>query len=42
VERKKKHFEEYKRPIVDYKLEDDGDEWRLSVASWQEIPKNGC
>lgn len=42
MERKKKHFAEYTRPVIDYHLADDGDEWHLSVASFSEtIPKDG-
>lgn len=42
MERKKKHFAKYTRPVIDYHLADDGDEWHLSVASFSEtMPKDG-
>jgi len=42
MERKKKHFAEFTRPVIDYHLTDDGDEWHLSVASFETtIPKDG-
>ena len=40
MERKKKHFAIYTRPVIDYHLADDGDEWHLSVASLETIPKD--
>lgn len=41
MERKKKHFAKFTRPVVDYHLTDDGDEWHLSVASLATIPNDG-
>ena len=41
MERKKKHFAEYMRPVIDYHLADDGDEWHLSIASLETIHKDG-
>jgi hypothetical protein len=40
MERKKKYFAEYTRPVIDYHLADDGDEWHLSVASLETMPKS--
>ena len=37
MERKKRYFADYKRPVVDYQLTEDKDEFHLSVASLASI-----